>query len=109
MNKYHQLDLKQSMRPVLLDEYEKFYQGFLDNLSNITTYDLTDIKVLTPCKFEIKSRYTGNTYEMEATALQNSKMTCTCPDHTYREHDCKHIKSFLKIAGEYMKSYHAEK
>ena len=91
-------------------EYDVFYQNFLDNLGNMTSYEISSIEALDTNKFKIQSRYTGNYYEIDVSKKkETSSMICTCPDHTYREHDCKHIKSLMKIAGEYMKSYHAEK
>ena len=92
--------------PIEYTEYDTFYQKFLDNLPNMNSYDISNIEVLNKNKFKIKSRYTGNFYEIEAT--KEGKMTCTCPDHTYRNHDCKHIKAFQKIAEKYMQSYKAE-
>ncbi|KAG2446873.1 hypothetical protein HYH02_008029 [Chlamydomonas schloesseri] len=35
---------------------------------------------------------TGNTYQV---VLSDAKRTCTCPDHRFRRHDCKHIKLVL--------------
>jgi hypothetical protein len=41
-------------------------------------------------EFEIGSRTNGETYKVMR--IESVAYTCTCPDHRFRQRDCKHIR-----------------
>lgn len=77
----------------------EFWRKFIDYISEYSSNIIYDVFPLKFNEFEFKSTNSGEKYTITVT---ETGFKCTCPDHVHRNHDCKHIKDFIKLVEIFM-------
>ena len=108
-NEYHMTNTFNTKFPTYWKEDKveelKYYQSkefwckFVDYITQYSSDNLSNVFPVTENDFEFTSTNSGKKYTITVT---ETGFKCTCPDHVHRDHDCKHIKDFIKLVERFM-------
>ena len=93
---YYSLDQIAELKFYQSDE---FWRKFVDYICEYSSNIFYDVFPINENEFEFKSTNSGKKYIITVT---ETGFKCTCPDHVHRDHDCKHIKDFIKLVERFM-------
>lgn len=78
------------------DEFWNKFVGYICEYSSDIFYDVFPVS---ENEFTFTSTHSRKKYIITIT---ETGFKCTCPDHVHRNHDCKHIKDFIKLVERFM-------
>ena len=88
-------------RDIKKDKLEKleFWEKFRNYIYSYSSDTLCYVTPVGMNEFTFTSTNSGKSYKIMVT---EKEFKCTCPDHVHRNHDCKHIKDFIKLVEKFV-------